>query len=186
MKKGLLIVLAVVVIFTIYAVGTYNQLVSGNNNVDVAWSQVETQLQRRFDLIPNLVESVKGAQIQEQEVFGQISDARTRYAGATSVDDKVAAANQLESSLARLLVIVENYPQLTSTETVKNLMIQLEGTENRISTERGRYNETVGEYNLQVKRFPTNIIAGLFGFDERNLFESVEGAGVAPVVDFTN
>lgn len=186
MKKGLLLVVAIVLVLGLYAVGVYNGLVSGNNNVDVAWSQVETQLQRRFDLIPNLVESVRGAQIQEQEVFGQIADARTRYAGATSVDEKVAAANQLESSLARLLVIVENYPQLASTETVKNLMVQLEGTENRISTERGRYNETVGAYNLQVKRFPTNIMAGLFGFDERNLFESAEGADVAPIVDFTN
>lgn len=186
MKKSLLIILAVVLVAVLYSVAVYNRLVSGNNNIDVAWSQVETQLQRRFDLIPNLVESVKGAQIQEQEVFGQIADARTRYAGAQSVNDKVAAANQLESSLARLLVVVENYPQLASTDTVKNLMVQLEGTENRISTERGRYNETVGVYNLQVKRFPTNLMASLFGFDARNLFESAEGAEVAPKVDFTN
>ncbi|MFA7286067.1 MAG: LemA family protein [Patescibacteria group bacterium] len=186
MKKALLIVVAVVAIVGLYFVSSYNRLVSGNNGVDVAWSQVETQLQRRFDLIPNLVESVKGAQIQEQTIFGDIAEARTRYSGATSVDDKVQAANQLESTLARLLVIVESYPLLTSTETVKNLMVQLEGTENRISTERGRYNETTGTFNLLVRRFPTNILAGLFGFSERNLFESETGAEVAPKVDFTN
>lgn len=185
MKKALLVVAGIAVLVGIYAVISYNRLVSANNSVDVAWSQVETQLQRRFDLIPNLVESVKGAQIQEQNIFGEIADARTRYAGATSVNDRVGAANQLESALGRLLVIVENYPQLASTETVKNLMVQLEGTENRISTERGRYNETTGSYNLLVRRFPTNLMAGMFGFDERNLFEAAAGAENAPQVNFT-
>jgi LemA protein len=186
MKKIIIIIAAVVIIAGLYLAGAYNRLVTANNQVDIAWSQVETQLQRRFDLVPNLVESVKGAQLQEQNIIGEITDARTRYAGASSVDDKVQAANQLESSLSRLLVIIENYPQLASTETVKNLMVQLEGTENRISTERGRYNETTGAYNLLTRRFPSNLMAGMFGFQERNLFQAEGGAMTVPKVDLTN
>lgn len=123
---------------------------------------------------------------QEQQVFKDIADARSRYAGATqsgSVDEKVAASESLDSALNRLLVIVESYPQLRSNETVRDLMVQLEGTENRIAQERRRYNETVAEYNLAVRRFPGNIAAGLFGFDRKPLFRGDEGSGQAPKVD---
>ncbi len=174
---------AAVVIIVGYLVGTYNGLVKGREGVDAAWAQVETQYQRRFDLVPNLVESVKGIMAQEQKVFGDISEARTRYAGAASPEEKVGAANQLEGALARLLVVMENYPQLKSAETVQTLMAQLEGTENRISVERGRYNEAVRDYNVSVKVFPRNILAGWFGFSARTMFEAVEEAAAAPKVN---
>lgn len=185
MQKILIGIIAVVVIVGIFLWSGYNRLVTANANVDIAWSQVETQLQRRFDLVPNLVESVQGAQLQEQTIFSEIADARTRYAGANTTEGRVQAANQLETSLGRLLVIVENYPTLTSTETVKNLMIQLEGTENRIAVERGRYNESAGAYNILTRRFPTNMLAGLFGFEGRSLFTAIPEANEAPRVDLT-
>ncbi len=187
MKKGLvitLVVLGLVGIVAIFAWGSYNRLISAEENVNNKWAQVETQYQRRFDLIPNLVESVKGAMEQEQEVFGEIAEARTRYAGAETVDEKVKAAGEVESALARLLVIMENYPELKSIEAVQTLMAQLEGTENRISVERKRYNDAVKSYNLLTKRLPTNLIARLFGFEEKPYFESVEGADAPPGVEF--
>ena len=162
---------------------SYNNLVTANEGVTSQWQQVETQYQRRFDLIPNLVESVKGAMAQEQKVFGDLAEARTRYSGATSPDAKAAAAGQVEGALARLLVVMENYPQLKSMETVQTLMAQLEGTENRISVERSRYNDTVKSYNVMVKRFPTNLLAGMFGFGERTYFEAQQGAETAPKVN---
>ena len=151
--------------------------------VDKQWAQVEAQYQRRFDLIPNLVESVKGVMSQEQEVFGAISEARTRYAGASTIDQKAGAAQQIESAFGRLLAIMENYPQLKSAENVQTLMIQLEGTENRISVERMRFNEAVRDINLKVKRFPSNVVAGIFGFNERVYFEAAEGAEAVPEVN---
>ena len=162
---------------------SYNNLVTANEGVTTQWQQVETQYQRRFDLIPNLVESVKGAMAQEQKVFGDLAEARTRYSGATTPDEKAAAANQVEGALGRLLVVMENYPQLKSMETVQTLMAQLEGTENRISVERQRYNDKVNGYNVMVKRFPTNLMAGMFGFGERTYFESEKGAETAPKVN---
>jgi LemA protein len=150
------------------------------------WSQVETQYQRRFDLIPNLVEATKGTMKQEQKVFGAIAEARTRYSGAQTGGEKVEAANQMESALARLLVIMENYPQLKSNETVQQLMAQLEGTENRIAVERRRYNEVVQDYNTTIKRFPGALFAGMFGFDAKPYFNSEEGADKAPKVDLGN
>lgn len=175
--------MAVIVASILFLTGTYNSLVNGREGVDAAWAQVETQYQRRFDLIPNLVESVKSVLKQEQKVFSDIAEARTRYAGAKSSEDKVAAANQVEGALSRLLVIVENYPQLKSSETVQTFMAQLEGTENRISVERSRYNETVRNYNVSVKVFPRNIAAGWFGFSPRTMFESEAGAATTPKVD---
>lgn len=160
----------------------YNKLVTLNETADQQWAQVETQYQRRLDLIPNLVNAVKGAFTQEQTVFGDISAARAAYSGATTPDQKAAAATQIESSLGRLLAIVENYPQLTSIQAVRDLMTQLEGTENRVSVERNRYNQDIQAYNTTIKRFPTNLFAGIAGFHERNYFQAASGAEVAPTV----
>lgn len=178
-----LALIAVVVIIVLWVVGFYNSIINLNESVDNQWAQVETQYQRRFDLIPNLVASVKSVLTQEQKVFGDIADARTRYAGATTVNDKAAAATEVESALSRLLVIMENYPALKSNETVQALMVQLEGTENRISVERKRFNDSVKVYNVRIKTFPANLLAGLFNFDARNFFEAVEGSEKAPTVD---
>jgi len=159
-------------------------MVTWSENVDNAWAQVETQYQRRFDLIPNLVESVKGMMAQEQEVFGKIADARTKYAGATTINEKAEAAGEVEGALARLLVIMENYPELKSAENVQTLMVQLEGTENRISVERKRYNDASRDFNVMIKRVPARWFAAMFGFAEKTYFESVEGAETAPKVEF--
>ena len=184
MKKTLLIILAIVVVVGIYAWSTYNGLVTTNVAADTQWKQVETQYQRRFDLIPNLVESAKGVMNQEQEVFGAIAEARTRYSGAVTPDQKAAAASQVESALGRLLVITENYPQLKSSETVQSLMTELEGTENRVSVERMRFNESVQVYNLKTMRFPSSIVASIFGFDQRQYFNAAPGTENAPQVKF--
>lgn len=183
MSKTGWIILAVVAVVAIYGFTTYNSFVSMNESINGQWAQVETQYQRRFDLIPNLVSSVQGAMKQEQKVFGDLADARTRYSGATSVNDKAAAATQVEGALGRLLVVMENYPQLKSSETVQTLMTQLEGTENRISVERGRFNDSVRAYNTKVKTVPSSTIAALFGFGERNYFEAAAGAENAPKVN---
>ena len=184
MKKILIGVAAVVVLVCLYGFVTYNSLVTLSVNVDTQWKQVETQYQRRFDLIPNLVESTKGIMKQEQAVFTAIADARTHYAGATTPDQKAAAASQVESALGRLLVITENYPQLKSSDTVQALMVSLEGTENRVSVERMRYNENVQAYNLKVMRVPSSIIASMFGFAQRQYFNAAAGSENAPQVKF--
>lgn len=192
MAKGIgLALLSVVALLLVVAVGlglylrsTYNGLVDRSQGVDAQWAQVETQLQRRYDLIPNLVESTKGIFEQERAVFGQLAEARTRYAGATAPNERAAAATQLESALARLLVVVENYPTLRSQANVTQLMDELAGTENRIAVERRRYNEQVLSYNTMTKRFPSNVVAGMFGFGERAYFRAVTGADSAPKVNF--
>ena len=191
MKKGLLITLGVLaaLVFVVgsWLVGKYNTLVELEQDVEKAQGQVEVVLQRRFDLIPNLVESVKGAMEQEKDVFGAIAEARTRYSGAQSGSpEKLEAANEYESAISRLLVIMENYPELRSVETVQSLMDELAGTENRISVERQRYNEAVTVYNKFIKRFPNTLLAGMFGFEERPLFEAVAEADVAPSVDLAD
>src|SRR3989338_1908453 len=154
MNKTWIMIGVIVIVIVVSIFGYYNRFVTAAEKVDGQWAQVETQYQRRFDLIPNLVESVKGIMAQEQDIFGKIAEARTRYAGAASVNEKAAAAGEVESALARLLVVMENYPQLRSADTVQTLMAQLEGTENRISVERIRYNDTVRSYNVMVKRVP--------------------------------
>ena len=184
MKKTLIVIVIVVALFALYGLGVYNGLVGLNEQINSQWAQVETQYQRRFDLIPNLVESVKGVMKQEQAVFDSIAEARTRYAGAQTTDEKAAAAGQVESALGRLLVITENYPQLKSADTVQTLMSQLEGTENRIGVERKRYNDYVQNYNVRVKKLPSSIIAGLTGFDEHSYFEAAAGSENAPSVEF--
>lgn len=186
MKTILGILLAVLVLGGFYYWSTYNSLVALNESVDGQWAQVESQYQRRFDLIPNLVESVKGAMAQEQTIFTALAEARTRYAGAQSINDKAAAATEVEGALGRLLVVMENYPQLKSTDTVQTLMAQLEGTENRISVERKRFNELVQDFNVKIKQIPAKWVASSLGFSERNYFEAVEGSEVAPAVKLTN
>jgi LemA protein len=177
-------VVVVVIIIAVSLMGMYNGLVTKSQAIDAQWAQVETQYQRRFDLIPNLVNSVKGIMKQEQTVFDNIAQARTKYGGATTVDAKAAAAGQVETALGRLLAVVENYPELKSSQNVTTLMDELSGTENRISVERRRYNELVRDYNTQIKTFPTNMLAGMFGFTEKQYFQSVTGADQSPKVEF--
>jgi LemA protein len=184
MKKTLLIILGVVVVVGIYLFSSYNGMVSASETVDAQWKQVETQYQRRFDLIPNLVESAKGVMTQEKEVFGKLADARSKYAGAATPSDKAQAATEVEGALSRLLVIVENYPQLKSSENVQTLMAQLEGTENRISVERKRYNDEAKNYNIMIKRIPAAWLASIYGFSEKKYFEAQAGTEVAPKVNF--
>jgi LemA protein len=184
MKKIVIILVVVLVIFGFYFTSTYNKLVSANTAADAQWAQVETQYQRRFDLIPNLVNAVKGIMKQEQAVFNAIADARTRYAGASNPNEKAAAASEVESAFARLLVVMENYPQLQSAANVSALQAEIEGTENRISVERMRYNEQVRDYNLIVNRFPGSMVAGITGHDSRTYFEAAAGTEAAPTVEF--
>lgn len=181
---GIGVVVLIVLIIGGVLWGSYNSLVTKSQAIDAQWAQVETQYQRRYDLIPNLVNSVKGIMAQEQAVFGQIAQARTQYGGAATTDEKVAAASGLDSAISRLLVIMENYPQLRSVETVTQLMDELSGTENRISVERGRYNTRVQEYNTSIKKIPTNLMAAMFNFNERQYYKSVSGADQAPKVEF--
>jgi len=182
MNKTLIIILAIIALLGIYVWQFYNGVVAKDQVVQNQWAQVENQFQRRFDLIPNLVNSVQGAMKQEEKVFGDLAEARTKYSGAQSVNDKALAAGQVESALSRLLVIMENYPQLKSIEAVQQLMVQLEGTENRIAVERGRFNDTVREFNTIIIKFPGKIIASMFGFVQKNYFEATSEADIAPNV----
>ncbi len=185
MKNKLLIGFLIVIVgMGLWAISAYNMLAKGNVAVDSKWAQVETQYQRRLDLIPNLVSSVQGIFTQEKDVFTAIAEARKGYAGAITVDEKAAAATNVERSLGRLLVITENYPQLSSNQTVQNLMTQLEGAENRISVERKRYNDEVTIFNTHLVTFPYTIIAPMFGFTKRSFFEADQNASIAPVVKF--
>ncbi|MFH0799904.1 MAG: LemA family protein [Pseudomonadota bacterium] len=166
-------------------VGKYNSLVTLNESVSTAWAQVENVLQRRNDLIPNLVNTVKGYAAQEQKVFIDVAEARSKVGGAKSIPDKVDANNQLTAALGRLLLVVERYPDLKSNQNFMALQDELAGTENRIAVERMRYNETVKEYNVFVRRFPNNMIAGIFGYARENIyFKAEEAAKTAPNVDF--
>ena len=177
----------VAVLFMIgsWFVGSSNELVAMEAEVDGAWAQVENGLQRRYDLIPNLVSTVEGSMTQEREIFESIADARRTVASASTVEDVADANANLTSELQTLVNVVhESYPDLASNENVQNLMTQLEGTENRIAVERQRYNETVTQYNVTIKQIPMNIIAGFTGHNERDLFEAADGAEVAPTVEF--
>ncbi len=162
----------------------YNQMVTQREAIDAAWAQVENQLQRRNDLIPNLVETTKGVAQQERDVFGQIAESRARLAGAQTPEQTMQAANEQSAALARLLVVVENYPQLRSSETFNRLMDELAGTENRIAVERMRYNERVQEYNVSRRQFPSNITASIFGFQEYPVFNAPPEAERVPTVTF--
>ncbi len=189
MKKGI-IVLIVIVLLAIWIgstfVGHRNEMVRKRETVNAAWSQVDVVLQRRSDLIPNLVQTVKGFATHEEKVFGDIAAARAAMAGAKTPQDKIAANGQLDSALSRLLVVVENYPQLRSNENFLRLQDELAGTENRIAIERRRYNETVQDYNTYISLFPNNIVASLSGFTRNDAyFKTDEGARQAPKVDFS-
>ena len=163
---------------------SYNTFVSQEETIKTQWAQVENQLQRRNDLIPNLVETTKGFAQQERDVFGQIAESRAKLAGAQTPEQTMQAANEQSSALSRLLVVVENYPQLRSNETFNRLMDELAGTENRIAVERMRYNERVQEYNTLRRQFPSNITAGIFGFREYPVFNAPPDAERVPRVDF--
>ena len=178
------VLVALVVALSIGAGCSYNRFATQDEAVRAQWSQVENQLQRRHDLIPNLVETAKGFAQQEKDVFQSVADARAKMAGAGTINERVAAASAESSALARLLVVVENYPQLKSNENFLRLMDELAGTEGRIATERMRYNEAARDYNTMRRRFPGNLMAGVFGFEERPYFEPPTEAKVAPKVDF--
>ena len=162
----------------------YNTLISEGEAVDGAWGEVQNQLQRRNDLIPNLVETVKGFAKQEQDVFVKVTEARSRVAGATTPAGAIEASNDLSNALARLLVVVERYPELKSDQNFLRLQDELAGTENRLAVARKRYNDTVQSYNTTSKRFPTNLVAMLFSFEARPYFEAPESATAAPQVKF--
>lgn len=179
----LIVVVVIALILGLWIMGNYNSLIKLSQSADTQWAQVETQYQRRFDLIPNLVASVQGIMKQETAVFTAIANARQGYAGARTTDEKAAAAGQVESALGRLLVITENYPQLQSSQTVQTLMSQLEGTENRINVERMRYNDMVNAYNIEVRTFPGNMIAKIFGFEVKKNFQADTAAATAPKVE---
>lgn len=187
MKKGLVIVIAVVAIIAIIAgslVSGYNGLVDKQANVENASAQIQTYLQRRADLIPNLVETVKGYATHEEEVYTALADARAKLNSASTAEDFSEANASFESALSRLLVVVENYPELKANENFIALQDELEGTENRIATARKDYNDSVTEYNKAIKKFPTVIIAGMFGFEKADLFEATEESQSAPSVNF--
>lgn len=169
----------------LWGVSTSNKLVELEAEVDGSWSQVENVLQRRYDLIPNLVASVEGSMAQEREIFTAIADSRRTVESASTVEETADANAELNSNLQTLVnVIHESYPELASNQNVQDLMAQLEGTENRISVERQRFNETVTKYNVTIKKIPTNIIANLSGYEKRDLFDMEDGAESAPKVDF--
>ncbi|MDD4287846.1 MAG: LemA family protein [Candidatus Peribacteraceae bacterium] len=183
-KPWVIVLIVVLVVLGGWLWSGYNGFIAQQENVKNAWAQVETNYQRRIDLVPNLVNTVKGAANFEQSTLIAVTSARTQWMGATSRQDKLAAAQNMEGALGRLLVTVEAYPELKATEAFRDLMTQLEGTENRISVARKDYNDAVKVYNVAIRRFPSNLLAGMFGFAQENPFEAAEGAEVAPVVDF--
>jgi len=188
------VVIALLIGLALLAGGAYNRLVGLEEAVDAAWSNVENVYQRRADLIPNLVETVKGAANFEQDTLQAVVDARSRVGqvnlggapNAAQLQEFQAAQDGLSSALSRLLVVVENYPQLRATDAFRDLQSQLEGAENRIAVERNRFNEAAQAYNTARRRFPAALFAGMFGFDEKPYFESAPGAEQAPSVDFSD
>lgn len=200
-NKGLIVGLAIggvliigAILLVMWGISVYNNLVAAEQNVLKQWSQVENQYQRRADLIPNLVNTVKGYANFEKEVLTQVTEARARV-GQFNVTPEVlndpqafekfqSVQGDLSSALSRLLAVVENYPELKANENFLQLQAQLEGTENRISVERKRFNETVQEYNTMIKRFPASMLAGMFGFSEKQYFRAVQGTEVPPKVEF--
>ena len=193
MKKTWIIVIAVIAVIAIYFTSTYNSMVAQEEAVSTAWSNVENQYQRRSDLIPNLVNTVKGYAAHEKETFDAVVSARAKATQTTvSIDDLTPekmqaykrAQGEVGSALSRLLAVTENYPELKANENFKELQAQLEGTENRISVERRKFNETARGYNTAIRKFPRNIVAGMFGFEKHPYFEAEEGSEKAPEVKF--
>lgn len=187
-KKIMLIAVIIILVLagSLYSFfkGTYNQFVTLDESVKSSWAQVENQLQRRYDLVPNLVETVKGYAKQERDVLVEVTNARARVGGATTVPDKISANNELSGALSRLLVVVEQYPDLKSNQNFLRLQDELAGTENRISVERRRYNEAVQAYNVAIRSFPANLLAGMYGFEKGSFFEAPAAAKTAPQVKF--
>jgi len=186
--KKIIIVVAVIAVLAIalYSMfaGNYNRFVQMDVGIKAAWSQVENQLQRRYDLIPNLVETVKGYAKQEKDVLVEVTNARSKVGGAGTVPDKIAANNELSGALSRLMVVVERYPDLKSNQNFLKLQDELAGTENRIAVERMRYNDAVKIYNQAIRIFPANFVAGMFGFKEAAFFEAPKDAKATPQVKF--
>ncbi len=187
-KKGLFITLGVIAVLIVVIVGslvsTYNGLVDKQANVTNAEAQIQTQLQRRADLIPNLVSTVKGYAAHETEVYTALADARAKLNSASNAEEYTEAIESYDSALSRLLVVVENYPELKANTNFIYLQDELSGTENRIGVARKDYNDAATDYNKSIKKFPTVIFAGILGFDEAKLFEASNNAQNAPVVDF--
>ncbi len=187
-QKTLLIIVGIIVLSIVvpmfYLKGTYNTLVTMDEGVKGAWAQVENQLQRRYDLIPNYVATVKGYAAHEKEVFIKVTQARSRVAGAGSIGQKIEAQNQLSAALSRLLVVVERYPDLKANTNFIRLQDELAGTENRIAVERRRYNEAVKAFNIKIRRFPTNLLAGMFGFEKAAFFQVPKERQEVPKVKF--
>lgn len=178
------IILVAIGIFGIYVFSKYNSIVTSEENISSKWSQVENQLQRRFDLIPNLVNTAKGYAAHEEEIFLKLAEARSEYGSAKSIEDVANANDELSQALSNLFVVVENYPELKSNEQFNMLMTELAGTENRIAVARKDYNEAVQEYNSTIRRFPGSIIANKFGFELKTYFEVQEGVEEVPTIQF--
>jgi LemA protein len=185
MNKILLGIIAAAVALGIIFISAYNGIVSKHETITATWSQVENQLQRRNDLIPNLVNTVKGYAAHEKTLFEDITNARSQWSKANTVEEKVKAAGTLDSAISRLLLVVENYPNLKADQTFLKLQDELAGTENRIAVERMRYNEAVRDYNITVRMFPGNVIAGMYGFKPASeYFKAEEKAKAVPEVNF--
>lgn len=188
LKKGakiLLAILVLVVVLVVYTFSIYNSLVRMRENVNSKWSQVENQLQRRADLIPNLVNTVKGYAKHEKEIFETLAQARSKLLNSSTVEDKAKANDELSSAISRLLMIVENYPNLKADKAFVQLMDELSGTENRIAVARKDYNDAVKQYNMKIKVFPNVLIARMFGFEKRQYFQASSQAQNVPSVDFS-
>ncbi|CFW97891.1 LemA [Syntrophomonas zehnderi OL-4] len=183
-NRTLWIVMAVLAIVLIAGVSMYNGMISTNEAIDSKWSQVENQLQRRSDLIPNLVATTKGYAAQEREIFTQVAEARSKLAGANTVGEKAQADAELSDALSRLLVVVERYPELKSDANFRQLADELAGTENRLTVARKDYNDAVQAYNTRIKRFPSNMVANMAGFTAREYFKAAEGTQEVPQVQF--
>ena len=183
---ALIVVIAIILIGVLSAVGSYNGVVTLNENVVNAQAEIDNQLQRRADLIPNFVSTVKGYMAHETAAIKAVTDARAKLAGASNTDDALAANDELSSSLSKLLVIVENYPNLKADTQFTALQDELAGTENRITTARKDYNTSVATYNKKIRTFPTNIFAGMFGFEKAVYFEADDAVSSVPDVDFSS
>jgi len=199
MKKGCLVILGIFIVIGLIAVfvsiGSYNKMIAKDENVKEKWSQVENVYQRRLDLIPNLVETVKGYATHERETFQAVTEARSQAKGTFNISGDLLtnpemfakfqeAQNTLTGALSRMMVVLERYPELKANENFLSLQNQLEGTENRIAVERKRFNEVAREFNTYVRRFPQVILANIFGFQQKAYFEAQEGANIAPKVKF--
>jgi LemA protein len=179
------VIAAVVVLFLIWTVGSYNGLVQAQISVENSWAEVENTFQSRFDLVPNLQSIVQGAANFEQETFTQVTEARNQFNSAGSREEQIAAGNQFDSAISRLLVTVEAYPQLTATQGFQTFQSQLEGIENRVRVARRDYNSSVTTYNTKIRTFPSNLLAGILNFDKEEFFEAATNAENAPQIDFT-